>query len=216
MIERRWTTFYLFAWAICSFIVLSFYSPVWFHHQLLISIPAAMLAGIAVGEALRSLPGFIRSPSYYLNQRALLVVFSVTALLFTLIPRLPLTLSDFERPYFLAAKEARDPWLEQVFLTKMANHAPETRWVVTTLPIYAFRAGLPVPPFLAVSSAKRMAGGELSEEQIIAIINEYQPEQVLLREAEFPFLEAHLKEDYRLLITDQKKQLYLRKDLKRP
>jgi hypothetical protein len=101
-----------------------------------------------------------------------------------------------------------------MFLVKMANHAADTRWVVTNLPMYAFRAGLPVPPSLAVMSEKRIVTGELTEAQIIAIIEEVRPEQVLLGRREFPELEAVLKEDYRLLYTRGKRQLYLRKDIR--
>ena len=96
----------------------------------------------------------------------------------------------------------------------MSNHAPNTRWVLTTLPMYAFRVGLQVPPFLAVPSTKRIANGELTEQQIIEIVDQYHPEQALLEEGEFPNLEKHLEGGYRLLYSYSKKLLYLRKDLK--
>jgi 4-amino-4-deoxy-L-arabinose transferase-like glycosyltransferase len=210
---RRWISFYLLAWAVFAFIMLTFYAPVWFHHQLLITIPAAMLAGIAVGEALRLLPKIVRTRPF-LYWYAILTVFTLAGLVFTLVERLPVTLPDFERPPVFITKAAHAPWFEQMFLTKMTNHAPQTHWVVTTLTTYAFRTGLPVPPVLAVPSFKRIANGELTEEQIITIVDEYKPEQVLIRENEFPLLEKHLEAGYRLLLDDREKLLYLRNDLK--
>jgi len=212
-LERRWISFYLFAWGVVAFIMLSFYAPVWFHHQLLITIPAAMLAGIAVGEALRLLPKIARTRPF-LYQHAILTLFTLAGLVTTLAARLPVTLPDFDRPPVFITKAAHAPWFEQMFLTKMTNHAPQTHWVVTTLTTYAFRTGLPIPPFLAVPSFKRIANGELTEEQIIAVVDEYKPEQVLLRENEFPLLEKHLEAGYRLILDDRDKLLYLRNDLK--
>ncbi len=212
-LERRWTSYYLLAWAVFAFIMLSFYAPVWFHHQLLITIPAAMLAGIAVGEALRLLPKIVRTRPF-LYWHAILTFFTLAGLVFTLAVRLPVTLPDFDRPPVFITKAAHAPWFEQMFLTKMTNHAPQTHWVVTTLTTYAFRTGLSVPPVLAVPSFKRIANGELTEEQIIAIVDEYKPEQVLLREDQFPLLEKHLEAGYRLLLDDRDKLLYLRNDLK--
>jgi hypothetical protein len=63
-------------------------------------------------------------------------------------------------------------------------------------------------------SEKRIITGELTEAQIIAIVEEVKPEQVLLGRREFPQLEAVLEEDYRLLYTRGKRQLYLRKDIR--
>jgi len=211
--ERRWTAYYLLAWSVLAFIMLFFYAPVWYHHQLLITLPAAMLAGIAVGEALCSLPQIVRARPF-LNRQAIFTLSTLAGLFFTLITRLPATLPDFDRPPVYITKAAHAPWAGQMFLTKMTNHAPKTNWVVTTLTMYAFRTGLSVPPALAVPSFKRIGNGELTEEQIIAIVDEYKPEQVLLQEGEFPLLEEHLMAGYRLLLDDGKKLLYLRNDLK--
>jgi len=51
--------------------------------------------------------------------------------------------------------------------------------MVTDAPMYAFLTDLAVPPYLAVISGKRIASGDLTEEQIINTISQYQPEQVL-------------------------------------
>ena len=88
--------------------------------------------------------------------------------------------------------------------------------MVTDAPMYAFRAGLATPPNLAVISAKRMASGDLTEDEIIETVSQYQPEQILLTRFDFPKLRAYLDEDYYVnLEREDGTTLYLRKDLSR-
>jgi hypothetical protein len=88
--------------------------------------------------------------------------------------------------------------------------------MVTDLPMIAFRAGIPVPPELAVISGKRFAAGELSEQEIIDEVKQYQPEQVLIGRFELPLLEQYLTGSY-LPILDREGELrlYVRADLLR-
>src|SRR6266540_6311231 len=53
--RRNWLTLYPLAWSALAYTLFSFYSPVFYHHQLLITIPIAMLAAAAVGDGIRSL-----------------------------------------------------------------------------------------------------------------------------------------------------------------
>jgi hypothetical protein len=75
----------------------------------------------------------------------------------------------------------------------MTNHAPKTRWIVTDLPLYAFRVGLPVPPHLVVASTKRFVTGALTEEDLMNFVREYNPEQVLTGNGVYPNLETFWK-----------------------
>lgn len=209
LLERRWNSLYLLFWALSAFLVFSFYAPVWYHYQLLITVPAAMLAAIGVGEAIR----FIRFRPVF-TPRALLGLITLAGFFLAIANRAPVTLPDFYHPPAFITEPIHEAWPEQMFLTKMSNHAPQTRWVLTTLPMYAFRVGLPVPPFLAVSSGKRIAAGELSEMNVLEIFDQYRPEQVLIRRGEYPLLEVQLEKNYRLLYSRGKRLLYLRNDLK--
>ena len=213
LLERRWTSLYLLAWLTSAYLLLSVIVPVWYHYQLLVPIPAAMLAAIAVGETLRQIPHVIRSRAFF-TWRSFLAIISLAGILIALNVRWPLTLPDFDRPPVFVTRGAHSPWNEQMFLTKMTNHAPKTRWVVTDLPMYAFRVGLPVPPYLAVSSGKRFVTGGLTENDLIHFVEEYNPEQILTGSRIYPALEKYLENDYRLLYTRGKRRLYLRKDLK--
>lgn len=213
ILDRRWVSFYLIAWVAVAYLLLSFQVPVWYHHQLLVTVPAALLAAIAAGEGLRRLPLVLRSRAF-LSMNALFVLLSLAGLTTALFVRIPLTFPDFNRPPVFVTQAAHAPWAEQMFLTKMSNHAAETRWAVTDLPMYAFRAGLLVPPYLGFITEKRLATGEVTEEQILQIIQEYRPEQVLMGRRVYPLLTQYLQVNYRLLYERGKRDLYLRKDLK--
>jgi hypothetical protein len=81
--------------------------------------------------------------------------------------------------------------------------------------MYAFRAGLPVPPPLAAMTGKRIASGELTEAMIIQTIEDYKPEQVLLGRFDLPAVESFLRQDYRRGYQWGRKVLYLHGELKR-
>jgi hypothetical protein len=53
-------------------------------------------------------------------------------------------------------------------------------WVFTDRPIYAFQAGLSVPPPMAVLSAKRLFSGTITENDLLDIMHTYRPKYVLL------------------------------------
>src|SRR5215211_2899507 len=64
--RRNWLALYPLAWASLAYLLFSFYSPVFYHHQLLITIPVTMLAAAGVAEGilqlvrLRSLTDLVR------------------------------------------------------------------------------------------------------------------------------------------------------------
>ncbi|HEY5572308.1 MAG TPA: hypothetical protein VIK64_04755, partial [Anaerolineales bacterium] len=91
-------------------------------------------------------------------------------------------------------------------------YAPETRWMVTDMPIFAFRFKLLVPPNLSAISAKRLKSDLLGEDELRKTIQAYQPEQVLLR-AKLPNLDSYLRERYQLVYTRRDVDLYIRNDL---
>ena len=100
-------------------------------------------------------------------------------------------------------------------MQKMYGFAPQTNWVITDKPMYAFRVGLPVPPDIAVMTRKRLVTGNITEEQVIDAVMEWKPEQVLLGRFEFPTLESYLEQDYGLIHSRVNMKLYVnRKKLK--
>jgi hypothetical protein len=214
VLERRWRSFYLLAWAALAYLLLSFHAPVWYHHQFLITIPAAMLSAIAAGELVRLIPAAVRWRAL-VSGRVLLALLALAGCVAVLGARARPTYYSFALPAPLIPPEAPTGGHETDFLAGMATYAAHTHWVVTDMPMYAFRVGLLVPPPLAAITDKRLASGEATEEQIIQVIEAYQPEQVLLGRFDLPAVEAYLKKDYRRIYQWGRRRLYLHGALKR-
>jgi hypothetical protein len=189
---------------ILGYIFLSLNTPARNHHQLLVTIPAGMLAGIAIGEVAGMIPGLIKSRNF-LNFRAIVSAVVLVALALILIVRIPWIAQHGDKLRKISEPQIR-------FMQKMYRFAPQTNWVITDRPMYAFRLGLPIPPHIAVMTSKRKATGYLTEEQIIDAVIDWKPEQVLLGRFNFPALEKYLEEDYRLIHSRIHMKLYVRKD----
>jgi hypothetical protein len=98
-------------------------------------------------------------------------------------------------------------------LDAMNENANHTNWIVTDVPMYAFRVHKPVPPNLATFSKKRLVTGSLTEDDILNSMREYHPEQVLIARFEIPSLEAYLRDNYTLILSVEFYRLFIRNDL---
>jgi hypothetical protein len=98
-------------------------------------------------------------------------------------------------------------------LRTMDGYVDQTNWIMTDMPMYAFRVQRPVPPNLATFSSKRLATGALTEADILTAMHEYRPEQVLMARFNIPTLEAYLQENYTLILDVEAFRLFLRNDL---
>jgi 4-amino-4-deoxy-L-arabinose transferase-like glycosyltransferase len=209
--KRLWLMLYPLAWAVTALLILLNYAPVWSHHALLITVPAAMLAGGALAETLRQGARLLRGlrPT---AEGGLLAAGSVLALALLVTLRLP-DLQTIARDYRRFQEEDRFPY-ELTLQKKIDQYALQTNWMVTDMPMFAFRAGISVPPNLAVISGKRFLAGDLSEADILTTVQQTRPEQVLIGRFEFPALEAYLQQDYKLVLArDDTTKLYIRQDL---
>jgi len=210
---RRWLSLYPLAWAGVAYGLLSFQVPVWYHHQLLITVPGAMLAGIGVGESLRQM---VRQWS----QRAfspLVPIYILLGASFILIStaRARQVYLDFVLPAYQIEPAAPPAGRETELLNEIARYAGRVQWMITDLPMYPLRAGLMVPPPLGNISEKRLASGQLNEAQIIAFVQAYKPGLILIGRYKFPALEHAIRTDYKLIYSWGRKHLYLRRDLLR-
>ena len=209
--QRRVWMLYPAVWMGLAWLILSFYQPVWSHHQMLVTIPAAILAGGAVAEGLYWITRLWRNGLKVTLDSALSGIALVLALI-VLIVRLPDLVNLYQAKE--DASSAPRAAFEDRVMRRINQYAPQTHWMVTDLPMYAFRAGLVVPPDLAVISWKRLAAGDLSEAEILATIQEFEPEQVLLGRFEFIEVEGYLQERYfPVLEREDQLKLYVRKDL---
>ncbi len=190
------------AWAGAAAVGLLSHTPVWYHHQLLLTVPHCAAAGIILAELFR------RDRSGRQSSAALRLVAAllVAALLgWTMLgDRLP-------APKPLAGTPER-------MLARMRRLASVTRVVLATDAMYAFRAGYPVPPALAVMSLKRVATDPQLEEEIRSAFAQDSPEQIVLTRGAGPELSAWVRESmadrYLLVVSDGGTELFVRKDLR--
>ena len=212
---KRWLSLYPLAWMATAYLFLLQHSPVWYHHQLLVTVPGATLAAAAVGEALRAIGKMIRERKFALTSfilsAALLGWFVYAINLGT--PALFDQLRDF--PVWTNIKINALPYKLSI-LRKMEQYAPQTHWIVTDMPLYAFRAKRPVPPNLAVFTTKRIKTGNLTDEEIVETMRKYQPEEVLITRYFLPGIVQYLEENYRLERSRNDFNLYIRKDIPEP
>ena len=212
MYKRKWLMLYPLSWAVLAYILFSFHSPVFYHHQLMITIPAAILAAAGVGEGILSLTRLKRT-SDLLRIQTVLGAGALIGFVLLFNHYLPaLDKETMNKPridgFTLKATAGKLKTLEA-----MNEYADRTNWIVTDMPMYAFRVHKPVPPILATFSQKRLDTGSLTEEDILTAMREYEPEQVLMARFEIPTLEAYLQDHYTLVSSEEFFRLFIRNDL---
>lgn len=209
---QRWLALYLTAWSGIAYLLLSYHFPVWYHHYLLMTIPAAMLAACAVGEVGHWLRDFYRSRDFSIGRGLIIVIVTIGIILIVTAQVSSIRKLLSIRSLFVDSKVPVSSF-QYRFVDNMIQHAPQTQWVITDQPMYAFRANLLVPPHLAVISRKRIKTGGLTEHEVLDTIHKWKPEQVLLIRFEWPLIENYLEEHYRVIFFHSGKKLYLRNDL---
>jgi 4-amino-4-deoxy-L-arabinose transferase-like glycosyltransferase len=207
--RKRWLGLYPLVWSALAYSVLTQYAPVWAHQQLLVSVPAALVAAGGLGEALAVLPDFIRQIRMR-QVRSWWVAAALIAAVLILVVQVPQVKGQWQR---LAAVAQKPTSAETTILRKLDKFAPQTNWLFTDQPMIAFRAGLLVPPELAVLSSKRVETGFLSPDEVQSAFQRYRPEQVLIGRFDFPGLSQALQAGYRLTYDRPEIQLYVRGDL---
>ena len=210
--RQKWFALYPISWAALAYLLFSFYSPVFYHHQLLITIPMTMLAAAGVGEGLASFVR-IRSLSDFVSFRTLFGAVAAIGFFFVAVLYSPMLDRELMNSPRLTDFSLRATAGKLRVLRTMNEYIDQTSWIMTDMPMYAFRVQRPVPPVVATFSSKRLATGSLTEEDILAAMREYRPEQVLMARFEIPALEAYLQEHYTLIMSVEFFRLFLRNDL---
>lgn len=201
-------TIYLLGWLGAAYLVLSLHLPVWNHHLLLLGVPAAMVGGIGVAEAIKYLRA-TASPRGPFPVAAVLAVLVVLAAGVAVGQQTGMVVHEIRPDPAVAEREAR----ARSLVDEMRARAPDTRWAFTDHYQYAFRAGLPVPPALASISDMQLRTSTLTEERILEIIDDYEPEQILVARFELPLVRGLAAEGYRLVREQDGAALFVRSDL---
>ena len=103
---------------------------------------------------------------------------------------------------------------EDALLAEIKRRANRTRWIYAPghQGVYAFHAGIPVPPQLAVIAYKRFWCGHITTDKIVDLVNQYSPEQLLLIAPGMDEAWASLAEQYSHVLTSDNLLLYARKE----
>jgi hypothetical protein len=193
ILKREWHTLYLVAWVVVAYgFLMAVVVPAWFHHQLLVTIPAAMLGGIAIGSALEDLVRRVRE-SELLSFGTLPALLVMLLVVYFISDRVPPTADNFrlDLPNFGAPDLSKDVDFEIVAL--IGNYADRTHYLFTDRPMYAFRSGVAMPPELAVITQKRYSTGDPSQEEIYDVLMETKPEQIIIHRFEYPAVREYMK-----------------------
>jgi 4-amino-4-deoxy-L-arabinose transferase-like glycosyltransferase len=151
-------------WLICGAVVMQFHRPAWYHHSLLLTIPAAWASAFLLEALFRARIDYPRAATM------------LTIVLVVVIGWQGVKLVLAGKRLFVYPMQKEGAQL----IAAMKAEAPHTKWVFTDLPIYPITVGLACPPEVAVVSTKRRNTGQLTDAQIVDALNKYQPEQVLL------------------------------------
>jgi 4-amino-4-deoxy-L-arabinose transferase-like glycosyltransferase len=176
-------------WLATAIALLFHHKPVWFHHYLLLAVPIAWLAGIAVHAAMAqvarwrkleverqaSLLPFGRPFKAFqfvgVGLVAILAIFALTAEGYR-------TVANRDR-YFSPPQDV--DFNQWAVVRELVKHEQKgEKWLFTDRPMYAFYAGLRVPPEIAVLSMKRMRSGETNPQELLNVVKKYRPDQVFL------------------------------------
>ena len=171
-----------------------------------------MLAAVGIGESIISLTR-IKRTSDLIRIETLLSACVVIGFVFVVSHYLPVLDKELmNKPriddFTLKATAGKLKVLET-----MNEYADRTNWIMTDMPMYAFRVHKPVPPIVATFSQKRLVTGSLTEDDILTSMREYQPEQALMARFEIPALETYLKKHYTLVLSVEFFRLFIRNDL---
>ena len=153
------------AWGLTALIALLDHAPVWYHHQLLLSVPYAPAIGVCLAGLARG--GGAQAPRRRRIERSL-GYGGIAAIASLAVYRVFLT----------PAGPQPDP--RESIVAAVRAHLGVQGVALTTDPMYAFRAGAAAPPALAVLSLKRVATDPELSATIEATFADHPPEVVAL------------------------------------
>ncbi|GAX42908.1 hypothetical protein NIES4075_39130 [Tolypothrix sp. NIES-4075] len=194
IVKKQRNGLFPLAWLVTATLILLKHKPIWYHHYLLLTIPISWLAAYAVA----SVRDFCKNWHFhFLSLRIKDFIFLILSATFIF---LMIT---------TPANPKGRPSTNVEVIQLLFKHKNLTHWVFTDRPIYAFYARLRVPPEMAVISYKRLNSGDLTSKQLLTILQNYCPEQIILGrwisqiKSDSDFM-AYVNENYSKSYTDEK------------
>ncbi len=154
-------------WFLFGIGLVLFHRPLFVHHILLLTIPAAWLSTDALRAGL----------SWKKQATVLLVASLASGKCYAL---------WVDKKIELEHEISRAPIREQLY-NDMVKYSGGSPWVLTDRPTYAIRAGLLVPPEIAVLSMKRMRAADYGHDWLPSVLEKYRiPQIVFARYTTYP------------------------------
>lgn len=182
--------------------------PYWSYYYLHIAVPMAWICGYALATSFNRMQRT--------TDQKVLGVSTIRLLgtgLFVL-----LTIAGGARISADLTSLARGPTLESdTFLEKVLQNRQSTRWIYSENNLYPFYAGLPTPPELAVIPLTRRWSGNITESEILNVVREYHPEQLVLtpNTCQAPEWKSFLGRNYTLAYENQWYELFVANEIRR-
>ncbi len=215
VVKQKWLALYPAAWAATAYLLLLGHNPIWSHHQMLITIPAAMLAAFGTYSIIEDFWERSASSTLWIKTLVLSGLLLVGASLSKYPPNVWEQMNN-RTPSFKSYGLDPDSG-EMLILKRMQPFIKEGVPIVTDMPMFAFRANMLVPIDLAWVSSKKMNTGLLTEQDFIDVIERDNPTLILIARYKLDEVRAYLADNanYEEVIstkihTERKATLYSR------
>jgi hypothetical protein len=218
IIKNKENNFYLLPlfWLITITLLLINHKPVWYHYIVLITIPLIWLGSygienILISSSLNNQSNQNKNFIYFPNFNIFKNKFTIFTIIFTLLV-IPIKIGviHWQNNLFIEESKARFANLERILIYKN-----QTNWLFTDLAMYGFYSKINLPPEIAVLPGKRLVSGNLNQQELLTILEKYQPEQILI--TRFPIIlteiNPYVESNYHKIYEDEKTTHYILKSL---
>jgi 4-amino-4-deoxy-L-arabinose transferase-like glycosyltransferase len=218
IIKNKENNFYLLPlfWLITITLLLINHKPVWYHYIVLITIPLIWLGSygienILISSSLNNQSNQNKKFIYFPNFNIFKNKFTIFTIIFTLLV-IPIKIGviHWQNNLFIEESKARFANLERILIYKN-----QTNWLFTDLAMYGFYSKINLPPEIAVLPGKRLVSGNLNQQELLTILEKYQPEQILI--TRFPIIlteiNPYVESNYHKIYEDEKTTHYILKSL---
>ncbi|MBD2452258.1 glycosyltransferase family 39 protein [Nostoc sp. FACHB-152] len=164
--KKQRNGFFPLIWLGTTILIFLTHKPIWYHYYPLLAIPICWLAAYGVTLLLELFTlGWDKNLKFW-NIKLIFPSLILVTMMFLIIATPPV-------PKGMPRRNGE-------IMQLVTKYKDSTQWVFTDRPIYAFYAGLRVPPEMAVMSYKRLNSGSLSSQKLLTILQQYRPEQIVL------------------------------------
>ncbi|HEY9645718.1 MAG TPA: glycosyltransferase family 39 protein [Chroococcidiopsis sp.] len=181
--KDRWRIYFPCIWLLVVSTFFAKHTPVWSQYYLWLAIPLAWLCSMVFFGVRRSLPatnsGLLQIFRRWQKPSSVAFRVGVVGLVFVLAVQILPTFKTYMlgQHHIQQYETDKDKY---AVLDAIKEYRAQTTWLVTDNPILAFYADLQIPPELVVISRKRVVSENFDGADLLAIIQKYHPEQVVL------------------------------------